>query len=307
MKVKNKGKKSHHEAFLGGETHASPIFGKSKKKRSSVVDEEDNAGDEEATWIYTYGDLVTLLLLFFVMLFAISTISEEKFQALKEAIDSKKGKAIGIIDKIKEMSEEAESSGNVDYVRKVKIGNAEDIELAQMVAQSGQLQISQIIQSLEYLEEQMDKKETEKSRKIVKQIKNNLEKETKKLTSSIKKDFKELIVKIPHGKVFNSDITLSTYAKSFITSMSRDFIKDKKFRNIHIQVLGNAEKSLITNLRGRTFKMNESSVQAEMLKSFFKQNGLKESLLSFEAKSYPLQEETSTVKEVVFRIRKTVL
>ncbi|NQZ33209.1 MAG: OmpA family protein [Oceanospirillaceae bacterium] len=42
---------------------------------------------EENTWIVTFADLVTLLLVFFILLFSISTIKEESF---KETIDSVK-------------------------------------------------------------------------------------------------------------------------------------------------------------------------------------------------------------------------
>lgn len=46
-----------------------------RKKRS-----EDSGGDSEA-WLATYADLVTLLLCFFVLLFASSTLDVQKFQA----------------------------------------------------------------------------------------------------------------------------------------------------------------------------------------------------------------------------------
>jgi chemotaxis protein MotB len=39
-------------------------------------------GEERVEWIYTYGDMVTLLLLFFVLLFAMSKSDEQKFRAV---------------------------------------------------------------------------------------------------------------------------------------------------------------------------------------------------------------------------------
>ena len=39
-------------------------------------------GEERVEWIYTYGDMVTLLLCFFVLLFAMSKSDEEKFKAV---------------------------------------------------------------------------------------------------------------------------------------------------------------------------------------------------------------------------------
>ncbi|MCP4754248.1 MAG: flagellar motor protein MotB [Proteobacteria bacterium] len=49
-----------------------------------AVDEEVKCecGEERVEWIYTYGDMVTLLLCFFVLLFAMSKTNEEKFKAI---------------------------------------------------------------------------------------------------------------------------------------------------------------------------------------------------------------------------------
>ena len=43
---------------------------------------ECNCGEERVEWIYTYGDMVTLLLCFFILLFAMSKTNEEKFKAV---------------------------------------------------------------------------------------------------------------------------------------------------------------------------------------------------------------------------------
>ena len=39
-------------------------------------------GGGGANWMDTYGDMVTLLLCFFVLLYSMSTVSEEKWRAL---------------------------------------------------------------------------------------------------------------------------------------------------------------------------------------------------------------------------------
>ena len=41
--------------------------------------------EERVEWIYTYGDLVTLLLAFFILLFALAKTEEEKFKAVSAA------------------------------------------------------------------------------------------------------------------------------------------------------------------------------------------------------------------------------
>ena len=43
---------------------------------------------EENTWIVTFADLVTLLLVFFILLFSVSTIKEESFEETMDAVKS---------------------------------------------------------------------------------------------------------------------------------------------------------------------------------------------------------------------------
>jgi chemotaxis protein MotB len=43
---------------------------------------ECNCGEERVEWIYTYGDMVTLLLCFFILLFIMMKLDEEKFKAV---------------------------------------------------------------------------------------------------------------------------------------------------------------------------------------------------------------------------------
>ncbi len=45
------------------------------------------SGGGGANWIDTYADMVTLLMCFFVMMFSMSSVSEEKFQALAESFN----------------------------------------------------------------------------------------------------------------------------------------------------------------------------------------------------------------------------
>ena len=50
--------------------------------KRKTFQEESKAGAPE--WMVTYGDMVTLLLCFFVLLFALSTIDVEKFKEVRE-------------------------------------------------------------------------------------------------------------------------------------------------------------------------------------------------------------------------------
>ena len=56
------------------------------------MDEEDDGGGGIPEWVVTFGDMMSLLLTFFIMLVSLSEIKEEeKYQALVESVRQKFG------------------------------------------------------------------------------------------------------------------------------------------------------------------------------------------------------------------------
>lgn len=54
-------------------------------------------GGEGANWMDTYGDLVTLLLCFFVLLYSMSTMDQSKWQYIAQAFSGKKGEVVNVV------------------------------------------------------------------------------------------------------------------------------------------------------------------------------------------------------------------
>ena len=44
------------------------------------------SGHDEGTWIFSYADMITILMMFFILLLSISNVSPQKFKALQESI-----------------------------------------------------------------------------------------------------------------------------------------------------------------------------------------------------------------------------
>lgn len=58
---------------------------------------KSGGGEGGANWMDTYGDLVTLLLCFFVLLYSMSTIDEAKWQYIAQAFSGGKGEIINVV------------------------------------------------------------------------------------------------------------------------------------------------------------------------------------------------------------------
>lgn len=78
-------KKENRESMFGPQ----PQKETAKKSLKNVNPFKERKPREEISeeWMVTYSDTITLLLTFFVMLFALSTLDQKKYEALKEGID----------------------------------------------------------------------------------------------------------------------------------------------------------------------------------------------------------------------------
>ena len=76
---------------------------------SSAVHEEEHENHER--WLVTYADMITLLMVLFIVLFAMSTVEEKKFNALKEGLAAGFGQSTSILDGSTSVLEETGVSG----------------------------------------------------------------------------------------------------------------------------------------------------------------------------------------------------
>jgi chemotaxis protein MotB len=65
-------------------------------RRKHVVHEEEHENHER--WLITYADMITLLMVLFIVLFAMSTVEEKKFNALKSGLAAGFGQSTSVLD-----------------------------------------------------------------------------------------------------------------------------------------------------------------------------------------------------------------
>ena len=66
----------------------------SRRKRRAHEEEHEN----HERWLVTYADMVTLLMVLFIVMFAMSQVDEKKFNALKEGLAAGFGQSTSILD-----------------------------------------------------------------------------------------------------------------------------------------------------------------------------------------------------------------
>ena len=65
-------------------------------RRKHAVHEEEH--DNHERWLVTYADMITLLMVLFIVLFAMSTVDQKKFNALKEGLAAGFGQSTSVLD-----------------------------------------------------------------------------------------------------------------------------------------------------------------------------------------------------------------
>jgi chemotaxis protein MotB len=76
----------------------------SRRRRSDAHAEEH---DNHERWLVTYADMVTLLMVLFIVMFAMSQVDQEKFNALRSGLAAGFGQSVSIEDGSKSILEEA--------------------------------------------------------------------------------------------------------------------------------------------------------------------------------------------------------
>ncbi|WP_185714854.1 flagellar motor protein MotB, partial [Clostridioides difficile] len=60
--------------------------------------DEDEKEENNERWLLTYSDLITLLMIFFVIMYSMSNVDAEKYKQLSQSLNSAFGGSSGVIE-----------------------------------------------------------------------------------------------------------------------------------------------------------------------------------------------------------------
>lgn len=150
--------------------------------RKSAVLSLMESGQSEAGWILTYADLVTLLLVFFVLLFSISSLDLQRFRQVVDAMKKSFGSPTAVVELVVPDQSEAPKSQETD--REKKAAPVEDFEDLKARARE------------EYTEEMRQKIREDVEKEIREETRAELLEE---MDNKLVEDVRELVEKIRQG------------------------------------------------------------------------------------------------------------
>ena len=110
-------------------------------RRKHVVHEEEHENHER--WLITYADMITLLMVLFIVLFAMSTVEEKKFNALKEGLAAGFGQSTSMLDGSSSILEEPGSTPTEPIKPDANASSAEIAEIKLQAATEAMMKRNQ--------------------------------------------------------------------------------------------------------------------------------------------------------------------
>lgn len=224
-------KKLEKSKMILKETTASRVQVVYKPARAKMLPshpEGQGGHDEgESGWIFSYADMITILMMFFILLLSVSSLDEQKFQELKGAIASttKKDSTAGDSGNLGEsvsMSTMSKSEALETYIGKVSILALSE-KAKQLAASDANTQILAIMQMLMG---EVDKEAIAKSTKKEAQF-NQAKKEIQKLVEVSRNEkvlsetkTNEIKVVLPSYLLFGPKGDITEKGKSILTQLS---------------------------------------------------------------------------------------
>eukprot|EP01032_Pedospumella_encystans_P001692 gene1692-1973_t len=99
------------------------------QKLTSLLPEPEEHENHER-WLVTYADMVTLLMVLFIVLFAMSQVDQKKFNALKDGLAAGFGQSTSVLDGSSSILDQAGTSSMAPVAPSLNYQELTEVELA---------------------------------------------------------------------------------------------------------------------------------------------------------------------------------
>jgi chemotaxis protein MotB len=101
-----------------------------KAKKQKKQKKENSEG-----WLLTYSDLITLLMILFILLFAMSNVNQEKYEALSESLSASMGGGAGILSGSDSVLPEGDGDSVVDIDKEGDDGKKQESTISSSITE----------------------------------------------------------------------------------------------------------------------------------------------------------------------------
>lgn len=105
-------------------------------KKYRYAEENDGGGPSHERWLLTYSDMITLLMIFFIIMYVISSVNQAKFEALADSLNIALEGGAGIFDNVGPSMMDGKTAG-VSAVTEDQMLAELQKDLAQYLEQEG--------------------------------------------------------------------------------------------------------------------------------------------------------------------------
>jgi flagellar motor protein MotB len=174
----------------------------------------------EGTWIFSYADMITILMTFFILMLSISNVSAEKFDSLKESLKAEKSTA----PKKPKTVEASQELKNLASKNSPTLAGIPLDAVAEKAAATGGDRLAQLSAGVRILLDSVNKELVEQDSKQATEFE-RLKSEAAQIanvaatTSSQQSKRAELTITLPTNEVFGPQGNLTPATKKFLAEM----------------------------------------------------------------------------------------
>ncbi len=258
----------------------------SRNSLNSNGDSSAEHGDSEGTWIFSYADMITILMMFFILLLSISSLDVQKFEQLKGAmVTSKEQKNPTNSNGSGGETRKDTNPGNTNVARYTNEPSVGNVPIKLLVKKASEFSASdnntQLIAAIQTLMDAVDVKamsKTESQTKRFQEIRKQLA-DMKNIISDEEaiggKKNQEIKITLISGDLFTSSDALSAKGQSLVVELANSILALDPFPQVGIASFLNPQEE-----PDEKRALGRSNNRAMAIFDLFKKNRVNPNLMS---------------------------
>lgn len=260
---------------------------------------DSEAGHGDGTWIFSYADLITILMIFFILMLSISNVSTEKFTALQAAMKGDSGVAEGVDPELLQSVKVSEELKKLSDEKSPTLAGIPLDAVAKKASETGGDRLAQLSAGVRILLDSVSKDFIERDIRQAAEFErlkaevNKLDQSSQSQASS-KARATEIVITLPASEVFDAQGQVTQVARSLAASLINRMSELESRPALRIETHTAEWDETFKHRQSESEARNRTLAQGALLTETFTHLGADPSLLSVAAYGFqkPLVKES---------------